>query len=229
MNLYNNEKIPVIISEIISLVLFDKILTKPFSRLYEREMACIVPIFTVSSRASFISQTLIYKSCSTERLFSAIHGIIPCITRPTRYFRKFDSVKEIRWKAKGEESGFWPRNAYNDRVQLVFHPIIRTCRAIYCSGNSFLGQQARVAREIRRGTRIVSKMGGEGERGGRKERETGGGHPGQCQLRYRNITRSKRGRLLPIGTNCSLGCWYRLLQIVYEKDWLRGCSETPRD
>lgn len=49
-------------------------------------------------------------------------------------------------------------------VQLVFHPIIRTCRAIYCSGNSFLGQQARVAREIRRGTRIVSKMeGGEGE------------------------------------------------------------------
>ena len=45
-------------------------------------------------------------------------------------------------------------------VQLVFHPIIRTCRAIYCSGNSFLGQQARVAREIRRGTRGGGRGGG---------------------------------------------------------------------
>lgn len=162
-----------------------------------------------------------------------LHGtLVFCCSRNNSLYYAADTIlskiwfgERNRWKAKGEESGFWPRNAYNDRVQLVFHPIIRTCRAIYCSGNSFLGQQARVAREIRRGTRIVSKMGG----GGGKERETGGGHPGQCQLRYRNITRSKRGRLLPIGTNCSLGCWYRLLQIVYEKDWLRGCSETPRD
>lgn len=131
--------------------------------------------------------------------------------------------KEIFKKRRAEKGTreasacFVARNAYNDRAELVFHSIIRTRRAIYCSGNSFLGQQARVAREIGRGTRIVSKTEG-GKGSGKEGREGEPGHPEQCQLRYRNITRPKRRRLRPIGANCSLVCWYRLFQIVYEEN-----------